>query len=87
MMTLEELMSKTTDGELLDIYLEIYNRVVPNDGYAQKFRRKVNKLIDSGDLCLYRNGHRNLYMPTFTKAVEQEMARRYMSLIILGRID
>ena len=49
-MTLEQLLTKTSDGDLLDIQEELLSGVVPATGYAHSFCRKVNRMIDKGEL-------------------------------------
>ena len=44
MMTLEQLLEKTSDGDLMDIHNEIHSQVIPATGYAHAFCRKVNKI-------------------------------------------
>lgn len=83
-MTLEELLTKTPDGVLLDMSIEILNAVVPTNGKTQEFRRKVNKMIDEGDLCINPSTYRKVYLPTLAKAVEREMTRRYTQALLNG---
>lgn len=86
-MTLEQLIANASDGELLDIYNEIRSQVVPSTGYAQAFRRKVNKMIDKGTLCINPTTYRKVYLPTLVKTVERDLARRYVDALITGRLD
>lgn len=83
-MTLEELLKKTPDGVLLDISIEILDAVIPTDSKTQEFRRKVNKMIDRGELCINPNTYRKVYLPTLVKAVQKEMMRRYTQALIKG---
>ena len=83
-MTLETLLSKTPDGELLDIQKELLSAVVPATGYAHSFCRKVNKLIDKGELCINPTTYRKVYLPTLAKAVQRELARRYTVALVNG---
>lgn len=83
-MTLEELLTKTEDGTLLDIQLEIQSGIVPATGYAHGFCRKVNKMIDKGELCINPSMYRKVYLPTLTKAVQKELARRYTQALLNG---
>lgn len=76
-MTLEQLLKKTEDGILLDIQEELINKVVPATGYTHSFIRKVNRMIDQGTLCINETTYRKVYLPTFAKAVQREMACRY----------
>ena len=90
-MTLEELLRNADDGELLDIYNELNSYVVPATGYAHAYCRKVNKMIDQGNLCINPTSYRKVYLPTLAKAVLREMANRYanycyhMKTIDMGR--
>lgn len=83
-MTLEKLLEVTQDGVLLDIQLELLSAVVPASGYAHKFCRKVNKMIDRGELCINPSTYRKVYLPTLAKAVQRELARRYTQALING---
>lgn len=83
-MTLEELLMRTPDGELLDIQNELLTAVVPATGYAHGFVRKVNKMIDRGELCINPTTYRKVYLPTLAKAVQREMARRYTQALKYG---
>lgn len=76
-MTLEELLMKEDDNVILDIYTELESCVVPATGYAHAYCRKVNKLINAGELCTVRDKYRNVYLPTLSKLIFKEMARRY----------
>lgn len=83
-MTLEQLLTKTPDGVLLDIQTELLNNIVPATGYAHDFCRKVNKMIDEGELCINPTTYRKVYLPTLAKAVQREMARRYTQALVHG---
>lgn len=76
-MTLEHLLHKEADSELLAIYNELHTCVVPATGAAHAYCRKVNKMIDAGTLCINPTSYRKVYMPTLAKAVLKEMANRY----------
>jgi len=80
--TLEQLLKVTPDEELLNIQLEIMNAIVPATGYARSFCRKVNKMIDRGTLCINPTTYRKVYLPTLTKAVQKELARRYVEKVL-----
>jgi hypothetical protein len=82
-MTLEQLLTKTSDGDLLDIQEELLSGVVPATGYAHSFCRKVNRMIDKGELCINPTTYRKVYLPTLAKSVQKELARRY-TLILKG---
>ena len=78
-MTLERLLHNEQDNELLGIYNELYTCVVPATGNAHAYCRKVNKMIDAGNLCIREDTYRKIYLPTLAKAVLKEMANRYAS--------
>lgn len=80
-MTLEQLLTKISDGDLLDIQEELFSGVVPATGYAHTFCRKVNSMIDKGELCINQTTYRKVYLPTLAKAVQKELARRYASIL------
>lgn len=80
-MTLEQLLIKTSDGDLLDIQEELLSGVVPATGYAHSFCRAVNRMIDKGELCISPTTYRKVYLPTLAKAVQKELARRYTSIL------
>lgn len=85
--TLEHLLSKTQDEELIDIYNEIASAIVPATGYAHSFCRKINKLIDQGKLCINTTTYRKVYLPTLAKALQKELARRYVEKVLIGKIE
>jgi hypothetical protein len=82
-MTLEQLLSKEDDGTLLDIQFELNQAIVPATGYAHAYCRKVNKLIDEGELCINPTTYRKVYLPTLARAVHKELARRWMNMILI----
>ena len=81
-MTLEVLLTKTEDGILLDIQEELISGVVPTTSNARKFCRKVNRMIDQGQLCINPTTYRKVYLPTLAKVVQKELARRYTDLLL-----
>lgn len=85
-MTLDELLSKEDDGVLLDIELELLSAVVPATGKAHEYCRKVNRMIDQGELCINTTSYRKVYLPTLAKAVQRELARRYAESLMTGKI-
>lgn len=87
MKTLEELLTTMPDGELVDIYQEIAEAVVPATGYAHGFCRKVNKMIDKGELCINPTTYRKVYLPTLVKLVQKELANRYVGGILCGKLQ
>lgn len=76
-MTLEQLLSKEDDGVLLDIQLELKTARVPATGYAHAYCRRVNKMIDRGELRINPTSYRKVYLPTLARAIHKEMANRY----------
>lgn len=85
--TLEQLLKVTSDEELIDIQIEIMNAVVPATGFARGFCRKVNKMIDKGTLCINPTTYRKVYLPTLVKAVQKELASRYVINVMVGKIE
>lgn len=85
--TLEQLLEHTSDEVLIDIQLEILETVVPASGYAQGFCRKVNNLIDKGELCINPTTYRKVYLPTLVKAIQRELARRYIAALMVGSLE
>lgn len=86
-LTLEELLKRTPDGILLDMELELLESVVPATGVTQNFRRRVNRMIDRGELCINPTTYRKLYLPTLAKAIQKEMARRYTQALLKGAAE
>lgn len=70
-MTLEQLLSKTDDGDLLNIQEELLSGVVPATGYAHSFCRNVNRMIDRGELCINPTTYRKVYLPTLAKSCSE----------------
>ena len=79
-MTLEELLKRAEDGVLLDIQQELLAGIVPASGYAHTYCRQVNRMIDQGDLQINTTTYRKVYLPTLSKAVQRELARRWVRL-------
>lgn len=77
-MTLEQLVARETDGNLMDIYDELSSAIVPSTSYTRNYIRKVNRMIDAGKLCINPTTYRKVYLPTFAKVVKDELARRYI---------
>jgi hypothetical protein len=80
-MTLEQLLQKEHDDIILDIYMELESRVVPATGYAHAYCRKINKLINAGELQTIPDKYRNVYLPTLSKMIFKEMSRRYANVL------
>lgn len=76
-MTLEKLLMKEKDGVLLDIYIELQSCVIPATSHAHAYCRKVNHMIDKGELCVLPDKYRKVYLPTLSKMIFKEMSRRY----------
>lgn len=85
-MTLEKLLANTQDSVLLDIQLELLSTVVPATSKAHDFCRKVNRMIDKGELCINPTTYRKVYLPTLAKAVQRELARRYTIALTRGYV-
>ena len=85
-MTLEELLKNVPDGELMDIFNEIHSNVVPATGSAHGFCRRVNRMIDKGELCINPTTYRKVYLPTLVKVLQRELARRYVEQLKYGRL-
>lgn len=84
-MTLEKLLEKEEDGVLLDIQLELKSAVVPATGYAHDYCRKVNDMIDAGKLCINPTTYRKVYLPTLARAIQRELANRYVNYLLFGK--
>lgn len=81
-MTLEQLLAKEEDGILLDIQREIRAAKVPATGATHSYIRKVNRMIDKGELCINPTTYRKVYLPTFARAVQKELANRYFDYLL-----
>ena len=76
-MTLEKLLAEESDSVLAYIQRELSEALVPSDGYTHSYIRKVNTMIDDGELCINETTYRKVYLPTFARAVHKELARRW----------
>ena len=85
--TLGQLVINTSDEDLLNIYEEIQSGLVPATGYAHAFCRKVNKMIDKGEMCINPTTYRKVYLPTLVKVVQKELARRYVKNMLTGCVN
>ena len=85
MMNLEQLLAREEDGVLLDIQRELLSAVVPATGYAHAYVRKVNEMIDAGNLCINPTTYRKVYLPTLARAVQKELAHRYVLYLTNGK--
>lgn len=79
--TLEKLLRYTDDQELLNIYNELESGKIPSTSYAHDFCRRVNRMVDAGDLCISEGSYRHIYLPTLARAVYKEMASRYATYL------
>ena len=77
-LTLEQLLANEDDGTLIDIQEELLSGIVPATSYAHKYCRYVNRLIDKGEMCINPTTYRKVYLPTLAKAVQKELAARYV---------
>lgn len=84
-MTLEKLLEKEEDGVLLDIQIELRSAIVPATGYAHDYCRKVNAMIDAGKLCINPTTYRKVYLPTLARAVQRELANRYVNYLLYSK--
>lgn len=76
-MTIEEMLMKESDVTLLNIHDELESCLIPATSYAHEYVRKINRMIDEGKLCVVAGKYRNVYLPTISKMIYKEMARRY----------
>ena len=76
-LTLEKLLRSVDDKDLLNMHEELESGEIPNTSYCHDFCRKVNHMVDRGELCIKAGSYRHMYMPTISRAVYKEMARRY----------
>lgn len=76
-MTIEELLKNEDDVTLLNIHDELESCLIPATSYAHDYVRKINRMIDEGKLCVVPGKYRNVYLPTVSKMIYKEMARRY----------
>jgi len=68
---------KESDVALLNIHDELESCLIPASSYAHEYVRKINHMIDEGKLCVVPGKYRNVYLPTISKMIYKEMARRY----------
>lgn len=76
-MTIEELLMKEEDKTLLNIHDELESGIMPATGYTHEYIRKVNRMINEGRLCSVPGKYRTVYLPTVSRAIYKELARRY----------
>lgn len=82
--TLEQFLSEQTDNTLIEVQTEILSGVVPKKGAAHTMCRAINKQIDQGYLKINQFTYRKVYLPSLAKAVDRELSRRYVQLIVSG---
>ena len=78
-MTLAKLLASEEDSTLIDIQEELQSGIVPATGYAHSYCRKVNKMIDKGEMRINQTSYRKVYLPSLAKAVQKELACRYVN--------
>jgi len=82
MLTLEQVLQNVPDYDLIEMFLSVKYGIVPATGTVRKFCRKINTLIDKGEMCIGPN-YRKVYLPTLAKAINAELARRYAERILI----
>lgn len=85
-MTLEQRLAKEKDSTLINIQEELLSGLVPATGYARSYCRKINNLIDKGQMCINPSTYRHLYLPTLHNYVSRELSARYVAAINRGRL-
>lgn len=83
-MTLEKLLQRTGNAELLMVQEELLSGIVPATGYAHALVRRINRMIDAGECCINPTTYRKVYLPTLAKALQKELARRYTDCMLHG---
>lgn len=83
-MTLEQLLTTLPDSVLMDAEDELMKGIIPATGYTHDLHRKVNKMIDAGELCINPTQYRRVYMPSLARAIHKECARRYINAMHVG---
>jgi hypothetical protein len=78
--TLEELLKRLPNVELLRVYDEIDSGIVPTTGYSHRMCRSINRAIDKGLMCINPTTYRKVYLPTFARAVQKELASRFAKI-------
>lgn len=85
-LTLEILLKRESNGVLLDIWCELSSGIVPATGHAHRYCRAVNRMIDSGDMCINPTSFRKVYLPSLSKAIYKEMSDRFAQAMKEGCI-
>lgn len=86
MNTVEKFIVAMDDELILNIYDEVVTGIVPATGYAHGACRKINRMIDKGQLCINQTTYRKVYLPTLAKLVYKELARRYAFTRLTGHL-
>lgn len=86
MLTLEQVLQHVPDYNLIEMFLSVKFGIVPATSTVRKFCREINKRIDKGEMCIGPN-YRKVYLPTLAKAINAELARRYVERILLEEIE
>lgn len=81
---LEAFLTEQEDNTLIGIQTELLSGVVPSKGEARMMCRKINKLIDQGNLKINQHTYQKVYLPSLAKAIDRELARRYVQMVIDG---
>lgn len=87
LLTLETKLRNESDEVLLDIFNELSSHVVPATGYAHRYCKNINRLIDKGEMCINPTTFRKVYLPTLVKAVNHELALRYAEQVLVGKLE
>lgn len=81
-LTLEVLFSNMPNEDFIDPYLEVSSGIVPATGAAHGLCRKINRMIDQGELCINPTTYRKVYLPTLVKYMQKELSRRYVDALL-----
>ena len=79
--TLADVLQKTADETIVNMYYELFVGDVSNKSLVHQFVWHLNKRIDQGAMLIEQGKYRHIYMPTFRRALNEEMARRYCQVI------
>lgn len=80
--TLESLLRNEDDGTLVAIAQELLSDTIPATSYTHGYIRRINRMIDKGELCINSTTYRKVYTPTLAKAVYKELAARHVNYIM-----
>lgn len=81
-LTLEQVLQNMSDDTLIEMYVTLKRGIVPTTSTVRKVCRKINELIDKGEIRIGPN-YRKVYLPTLAKAINEELARRYVYKILM----